>query len=77
MTGTDRGFGRYLDESMAARPHTAQDAEVEHNTRGRTTADGTDTTTDDGTEHRPPPTTRRGLGRAGATDRGFGRYLPD
>ena len=72
----DRGFGRYLDEAMTARPHTAQEAEAERETRGRTTADSTDTT-DDGPEHRPPPRTRHGLGRADATDRGFGRYLPD
>ncbi|MGW6033132.1 hypothetical protein ACWFOS_05705 [Gordonia terrae] len=72
----DRGFGRYLDEAMTARPHTAQEAADERHTRGRTTDNSTDTT-DDGPERRPRPRTRRGLGSADATDRGFGRYLPD
>ncbi|MCZ4577770.1 MULTISPECIES: hypothetical protein [Gordonia] len=71
----DRGFGRYLDEAMRDRPHTSTEAEAERETRGRTTDEST-STTDDAAEHRPP-TTRRGLGRADATDRGFGRYLPD
>ncbi|WLP92505.1 hypothetical protein [Gordonia sp. NB41Y] len=59
----DRGFGRYLDEDMANRPHTAAEADDERETRGQGTVG----------DNRPDEDRRRRPARPG--DRGFGRYL--
>lgn len=58
----DRGFGRYLDEDMARRPHTADEAEHERASRGHGTV------VDQGSSGDKPRAPR-------GDDRGFGRYL--
>ncbi|WP_055476619.1 hypothetical protein [Gordonia sp. HS-NH1] len=74
--GHARGFGRYLDDAMRDRPHTAAEADRERAQRGRdTVADHDNEDAADGREHRPPP--RTGGNRVSRDGKGFGRYLAD
>ncbi|UPW07196.1 hypothetical protein M1C59_13930 [Gordonia terrae] len=60
-----RGFGRYLDEDMRDRPHTADEAEQERAERGQHEVD----------EHGTPTTRLSDRLNRATSDRGFGRYL--